>query len=257
MKHSSDLPSPPFGRREDLREVLHRVEVADPYRWLEDANSEETREWLAQEQKHAAIYFASTDRQLIHRRLAELMRIDEFGIPLERGGYYYFSRRAAGEQRHCICRRFGLDGPDEVLVSPSEIGADPTIGVELSDVTPNGARLAYLLRRGGQDETEIRVLDVASRRTIDVLPRVKQGSVSWRHDNTGFYYSVWSGEEGHLRFHRIGNSTSEDREILTAGHGEFIEERVSDDGRYLLVHVWPGSAGDETRVYRFSIRKDR
>jgi prolyl oligopeptidase len=83
MPKGSEISQPPVTRRDNLVERIHGVEVADPYRWLEDANSPGIREWLAVQQKHAAIYFASTERELIHRRLAELMRIDAFGIPHE------------------------------------------------------------------------------------------------------------------------------------------------------------------------------
>jgi prolyl oligopeptidase len=240
---------PPFSRRDDLREVLHRVEVADPYRWLEDANSIETRDWLAKQQEHAATYFASTQRDLIYRRLAGLMRTDEIGIPRERAGYYYFSRRLGGEQRHCICRRARVDGTDEILINPGEIGADHTIGIELGDVSANGNLIAFLVRRGGEDEVEIRVMEVSSRRMVDVLPRAKHALPSWKKDGSGFYYSLWEGERGHLRFHPLGKPGTEDREILTAGHGEWVGEDVSDDGRYLTIHVWPGSAGDKTKLY--------
>ncbi|MGO9450752.1 MAG: prolyl oligopeptidase family serine peptidase [Candidatus Binataceae bacterium] len=249
MSKGSDVSPPPFSRRDNVRESMHGAEVSDPYRWLEDTNSHETRQWLATQREHAARYFASTERANVRGRLAQMMRTDEVGIPLERNGYYFFSRRPAGQQRHLIFRRSGLGGEDEVLVDPKEVSGDPPAGVEISDVTPDGALLVYLVRRGGEDEAEIRVLEIASRRTVDILPRAKQALPFWKHDNSGFYYSLWSGDAGHLRFHRIGTPGPKDRELLTGGHGEFIGESVSDDGRYLLVHVWPGSAGDRTRVY--------
>ena len=169
MARRSVVP-PAVTRRGSVVELLHGVEVADPYRWLEDANSPETQEWLAEQHEHAARYFASIAPEPIRRRLAELMRTDEIGIPHERRGYYYFSRRLAYEQRYSICRRFGLDGPDEVLIDPSAISADPTIGIELRDVTPDGALVCFLVRHGGEDEAEIRVVQVDSQRTIDSLP---------------------------------------------------------------------------------------
>jgi prolyl oligopeptidase len=249
VSKGSEIPLPPVTRRDNVVELIHGVEVADPYRWLEDASSAETREWLAEQQKHAANYFLSTQRGLIRRRLAELMQTDELGIPHQRRGYYYFSRRLGGEQRHCICRRARIDGADEILIEPAEVSADPTVGIELGDVSADGNLIAFLVRRGGEDEVEIRVLEVSSRRMVDVLPRAKHALPSWKKDGSGFYYSLWEGERGHLRFHPLGKPGTEDREILTAGHGEWVGEDVSDDGRYLTIHVWPGSAGDRTKLY--------
>jgi len=249
MREQRPQRKPPETRRDDLSEILHAVEVPDPYRWLEDANSAETRAWLAAQQEYATQYFASTNRERIRARLSQLMRIEEIGIPLERNGYYFFSRRRADQQRASICRRKGTNGSDEVLIDPEELSADPTIGVEIWDVTPDAKLLAFGVRHGGEDEAEIRVLEVESRRTVDILPRATHALAAWKYDNTGFYYSLWAGDAGHLRFHRIGTLGAEDREILTGGHGELIGERVSDDGRYLLIHVWPGSAGDRTKVY--------
>lgn len=249
MPEPTRASTPPTTRRDEVCEVLHGVEVADPYRWLEDAASAETHAWIAAQQEYAERYFASTERERVRARIAQMMRIGEIGIPLQRRGYYFFTKRNADQQRHIICRRFGLNGNDEVLVDPAQISTDPTIGVELWDVSSDGTLLAYGVRHGGEDEAEIRVMEVESRYMIDSLPRRKHALLSWKHDNSGFYYSLWTSDARHICLHRLGTPTDDDRLVLAAGRDEWMGGRVSDDGRFLLIHVWHGSSGDRTRVY--------
>ena len=239
----------PSSRRDDVREIIHGVEVADHYRWLEDGASAETRAWIAAQQAYAAPYFATPERKRIRARFSELMRVDEVGIPIERNGYYYFSRRNSDEQRAVICRRRRIDGRDDALIDPGTMSADQTIGIEICALTSDGALLAYAVRRGGEDETEIRVMEVETRRDIDTLPRGRYGGLSWKHDNSGFYYVTRIDERPSLRFHRIATPGAKDRELLSGNRDEWIDGRVSEDGHYLLIHVFLGSAADRTRIY--------
>src|SRR5579864_4730104 len=196
----------PNTRREDVRDLIHGVEVSDPYRWLEDGASAETRAWIAAQQQYTAPFLKTRERARIHGRLTELMKIEAVGIPIERRDQYFFLRRSGDQQQNVICYRRGLDGPDEVLIDPNEMSPDHNVSVDILDVTPDGALLAYAVRHGGEDEHEIRVLDVASRRELaDVLPRAKYyQNVSWRHDLSGFYYSLWTDRESRILFHRLG-----------------------------------------------------
>jgi prolyl oligopeptidase len=135
MNDDSERSAPshiaPPSRREDVREIIHGVEVADPYRWLEDGASAETRAWIAAQQNYTAPFLNTPHRERLRTRLSELMRHGTIGTPTERNGYYFFARRRAEEQRYSICRRFGLGGDDEVLIDPNAMSADPMLGVEL------------------------------------------------------------------------------------------------------------------------------
>ncbi len=242
----------PHTRREDIRDLIHGVEIFDPYRWLEDGASTETRAWIAAQQTYAAPFLKRPARERIHRRLTELMKIESVGIPIERRDHYFFLRRSVDQQQSIICHRRGLDGPDDVLIDPDPMSPDHSVSVDILDLTPDGSLLAYAVRRGGEDEHEIRVLEVASRRQIaDVLPRAKYyQNVSWRHDLTGFYYSVWTDKESRILFHRLGTEPSADVEIFreeTASR--FLFAGVTDDGRYLVIMVFHGAGGSRNDIY--------
>src|ERR1039457_7216282 len=98
-------------------------------------------------------------RDKVKQRLEQLSRIDSYGFPTERHGRNFFSRRLANENRGSICIRTGLDGKDEVLVNPADIGKDETTTVFLAGVTRDGKLLTYGIRHGGEDEEEYRILN--------------------------------------------------------------------------------------------------
>src|SRR6202171_2116616 len=248
----------PDTKREDVRDLIHRVEVADPYRWLEDGASAETRAWIAAQQTYAAPFLKTDERERIHRRLGELMKTEAIGIPIERRDHYFLLRRSIDQQQSVICRRRGLDGPDEVLIDPNPMSADRNVSVGILDVTPDGSLLAYSVRHGGEDEHEIRVLEVASRRELaDVLPRAKYyQNVSWRHDLSGFYYSVWTDQHSRILFHRLGTDPSADLEIFREAASRFLFASVTDDGGYLGITLFHGAGDNRSEIYLKRIDSD-
>jgi prolyl oligopeptidase len=214
----------PASRRDDVVDTIHGVAVADPYRWLEDGASAETRAWIRAQQEYAAPCFDTLERERLSVRLAALIKVDSVKLPIERNGGYFFMRRPADSPQGLVCRRRGLNGADEVLIDPNPLDAGYLISAEILDVTPDGSLLAYALRRGAADVHEIRVLDVASRRELaDVLPSGRYyQNLSWRHDNSGFYYSMLAAEQAVVRFHRLGTEPTSDREVFAAPSEKFL-----------------------------------
>ncbi|MHB8383317.1 MAG: prolyl oligopeptidase family serine peptidase [Candidatus Binataceae bacterium] len=258
LSNTTVVGKPPLTRREDVRETIHGVEVADPYRWLEDGASAETREWIAAQQKYIAPFLDTPERERLRARFAALMKIDGFGIPIERDGQYFYAHRIASQQQPVICRRLGLNGPEKILIDPNTMSTDHLTSVEILDITPDGALLAYGLRRGGEDEQEIRVLNVATRRDLDdVLPKGRYYSnLSWRRDGAGFYYFLLTTEKSCVRFHRLTFGPAADEEVFATTPDKGIYLHVSDDGRYLLITVILGGGGSPTDIYFQRIGSD-
>ncbi len=263
MRRSTGESKPPPIRREDLREVLHGVEVSDPYRWLEDGATPDTRGFIAAQQEYARPFYDTPERERIHAKLTQVMTTDAMGLPVERQGYYFYSRRRADEQRSSICRRSGLAGAEEILVDGNAVSADQITSIEIAGISFDGSLLAYGRRRGGEAEFSIHLLDVALRRELpDELPRGRYGDVSWKHDGSGFYYVVRNKQGQHLRFHRVGSSISEDREPPGAHWGpeRWPYASVSDDGRYLMIgclsRTASASSGDRTELYFQRLDRD-
>jgi prolyl oligopeptidase len=254
---SSDRFQPaPITRREDFRENLHGVEVPDPYRWLENGSAPETRAWLSAQDEYARPLLDSPIRERIRARLAELMKVDAMGFPFERRGYYFYSRRRAGDQQSVICRRHGLHGDEEVLVDANTLSTDGMTGVHIAGISRDGSVLAYGVRQGGEDEFSINLLDVASRRDLpDRLPRARYNNTSSKHDGSGFYYVVRTDEGPRVRFHRMGTAISEDREVVGSNWGpeRWATASVSNDGRYLMIgcgyRTASTNSGDRNDLY--------
>ncbi len=246
-------PYPP-ARADDVVDVFHGVRVPDPYRWLENQDSPETRAWIEAERRYTEEFLARVPgRDALKDKIASALRIDTIGRPLERRGRYFFTRRRAGEDRASICMRAGYTGPDLVLVEPASVAPDPASAPVLLDASKDGSLLVYGIRRGGEDETDIRILDVATRKLLpDGLPRGRYFSFDLQPDNRGYYYSRFrDGVGSRVYYHAMGGQASAERELFGEGYGptQLIESQLSDDGRYLAVAVAFGVPPRKVDVY--------
>ena len=243
----------PNSRVELTRETLHGVKLVDPYRWLEDQNSPETRTWIDAQNNHTnSLLKQLPGREAMKQRLSELLRTDTLGVPTERNGYYFFSKRKANQDLAVIYLRKGLKGQDEVLLDPHSLSADHTTSIDLLDVSQDGTLVAYGIRRGGADEIEIHLMRVATRQQLpDELPRARYSGISIHSNNKDIYYSRFGPEGPRVYVHSLGKAPESDVEIFGKGYGpeKIIGLSLSQDGRYLIVTIYYGSAAKKTEVY--------
>jgi prolyl oligopeptidase len=246
-------------RRDVVVEKLHSVEVADPYRWLEDQNSPETRAWIDGQNKYTeSVLNPLPGKERIRQRLSELIQIDTIGIPFVRGGRYFFSKRVATQDLSVLYMRKGLDAPDEVLVDPHNLSADHTVSAGFQSVSLDGHVLVYGLRSGGEDEVTIHLMEIDARKEIaDTLPRARYSGVSITPDKTGIYYSRQTKAGPRVFYHAIGSDPSTDKELFGKGYGpeKIIGAGLSADGRYLTITVLHGAAARKTEVYFQDLEK--
>ncbi len=244
---------PPETRRGDVKEVLHGVELTDPYRWLEDQQSPETRAWIdAQNAYTQAQLGAVPGRELLKQRLTALLKIDTVGFPRERRGRYFFSKRKADQDLSVIYMRQGLTGEDQVLIDPHPMNPDHTTSVSLLDVSEDGTLVAYAVRQGGEDEVTIRLLDVDTRKDLpDALPRARYFGASLKADKSGFYYTRHTEAGPRVYYHALGADPASDKLLFGEGYdkSKIISADLSDDGRWLVIHALHGSAADKTEIY--------
>jgi prolyl oligopeptidase len=241
----------PKTRTDDVTETIHGVTIRDPYRWLEDQRSPETRAWIdAQNAYTRSVLDALPGRAAISRRLEELLKTDRFGTPVVRKGRYFFMRRLADQDQFTICLRNGLRGSDEVLIDPNKSGGDQTTSVNIVDVSEDGKWLLYGTRQGGEDEVTVTILDVDANKEKDHLPRARYSRVRLTPDKREMYYSKRLAEGSRIYHHSVGKDTASDEEIFGKGTGpeEFVSADVSLDGKYLGIDVSHGW-GKKTEVY--------
>jgi prolyl oligopeptidase len=244
---------PPVTREDSVVDVLHGVSIPDPYRWLEDQNSPETRAWLEAENRctEAALH-SFPGRAQIAKRLSELQKTDSFGIPLQRNGDYFFDKRAAGQDLYVICRRRGFSGPDETLIDPQGMSADHSTSVVLRGVSDDGSTVAYGVRVGGKDEVTMHFLDTKTRHDLpDVLPVADYFSLDFDPNGHGVYYVRTTHDGPRVMHHTLGADPASDAEIFGKGYGpeKIISAQESRDSRDLLITVSYGSGSVRTDLY--------
>ena len=245
---------PPVARVDDVKETIQGTVVSDPYRWLEDQDSRETRAWIAAENACTdAVLNKLPGKVPVAKRLGELLKVDTTSIPIERGGRYFYSKRAAGVDLYVLYMRKGLNGAEEVLIDPATLSADHTTSVNFEGFSDDGKIVAYGVRKGGEDEVSIHLIDTDTRKDLsDVLPRNRYLSgASFRKDNSGFYYSLSRDDGPRVFFHTIGTAAADDRKIFGDGYGpdKLIDASVSENGKYLVFSVFYGSACEKSEVY--------
>jgi prolyl oligopeptidase len=252
------LPPPPPTKVEPVTETLHGVTVADPYRWLEDTKSTATRAWLAEQMKYTEEYLAQVKvRPEIVKRLTELVRVESYSTPIERGDKYFFKKRLPEENQGSIYLREGLKGSDAKLVDAGKLSADQNTSVNIADVSKDGDLLVYDIREGGADEQSIHLLNVNARTELgDVLPTARYAGVALSPDEKGLYYAKFEPTGSLVFYHQLGTPVSSDKLIFgktfgdeTFGPMDLIFAEVTENGRYLFIHVNHGVPAKRVDIY--------
>ncbi|HVZ16334.1 MAG TPA: hypothetical protein VG897_04405, partial [Terriglobales bacterium] len=243
----------PIARRDDVKETLHGVTVEDPYRWLEEQDKPETREWIGAENQYTQSLIGNLPtRPAIEKRLGELLKVDNYKETFERNGRIFYAERKADQDQFVLLTRKSVTAAPEVLVDPHPLSADHSTSVNFADVSEDGTLLAYEIRKGGADETEIRLMDVSTRKELpDHLPAARYFNVQLVPDKSGFYYDLMTDQGPRVRWHKMGTESADDVEIFGKGYGpeKIIVSELSEDGRWLLSTVMYGSSADKTEVF--------
>jgi prolyl oligopeptidase len=261
----AETPSPldyPAARRADQVDHYHGVTVADPYRWLEDPDSPETREWIAAENQITHHYLEQIpQRDQLRARLTELWDFERYGVPIERGGRYLFSKNDGLQNQSVlyIAEQLSPDGQLQQvreLLDPNTLSTDGTVALSGYALSDDGKWLAYGLSSAGSDwqTWKVRSVDTAQD-TPDLVEWVKFSDASWTKDNAGFFYSRYDqpdeenkfvGANFHqkLYYHRLGTPQSDDPLIYQRRDEKEwgFSGQVSDDGKYLVISVNRGTA---------------
>lgn len=264
MPHSDRLLSYPTTSKIDSFDDYHGTKVADPYRWLEDPDSEETQAWVeAQNQVTYNFLNEIPIREQIKQRLTQIWDYEKFGIPFKEGvceacaeriRYFYFKNDGLQNQS-VLYTQTSLDAEPRVLLDPNKLSEDGTVALSGLSISEDGNLMAYGLSTAGSDWQEWKVRDVESCEDLgDHLQWIKFSGASWTEDNQGFFYSRYDEPNEatkledvnyfqKLYYHQLGKPQSED--VLVYERTDQKEwgfnGGVSEDGRYLIISVWLGS----------------
>lgn len=257
------FPYPP-ARRDALVEDFHGTPVADPYRWLEDAAAEETRAWVtAQNERTRALLDAHPERAAIRRRITALWDYPRHGVPYTRGGRTFFSKNDGLQNQAVLYVQDGPDAAPRALIDPNTLSADGTAALTSEAPSRDGSLMAYGVSRRGSDWQTIHIREVATGADRpDTIQWCKFSTIAWHPDGSGFYYSrypdpagVPPGQESYhnkVYWHRLGDPQAADTLVYERpdAPGLGFAPRITEDGRYLFLHVWHGTDPTNRIYYR-------
>jgi prolyl oligopeptidase len=250
----------PPTRTDDVVEILHGEAIADPYRWLEDGDSDETQRWTSAQNAVTKSYLdAVPSRAPIRERLEQLLTIGAISAPTPARGRYFYQRRDGTQNQPVLYVRDGVSGADRVLLDPNALDPAGTTALDWFYPSDDGVLLAYGLSENGSEESVLRILQVDTGVNLaDRIPDTRACDLAWLPDGTGFYYTRYprAGEvpdeemQYHraVYYHRLGDDPGRDPLIIKPAQKEhWPGVDISPDGRWLLVTV--ARTFDQTDLY--------
>ena len=246
----------PVTKTVDQVDIYHGVKVADPYRWLENPDADDTKAWVDAQNKVTFEYLNQLpDRERIQKRLTELWNYEKYGMPFKRGERYFYYKNDGLQNQSVLYAIETLNAEPRVLLDPNTLSSDGTVALSGISISDDGSQLAYGLSKSGSDWQEWKVRDVVTGNDLsDEIKWVKFSGASWTNDGKGFYYSRYTEPDEKtkleavnyyqkLYYHRIGEAQSAD--VLVYDRPDQKEwgfsGDVTEDGRYLIISVWKGS----------------
>jgi len=254
--------NPPKVPRQEHVEEIHGHLISDPFRWLEDAESPETREFVAQQNAWTEAVLNSApgiNRQSLRQRLEQLLTIGRVEPPHQGGNLFFYLRRDGRQNQAVLYVREAVSGPDRVLLDVNTQSPDGTLALDWFYPSPDGRLLAYGTSLHGSEISTLEIMETTSGKILpEKIARTRAASLAWLPDSSGFYYTryprpgdVPPGEEvyhRHIFFHSLNSSNNADglKDAEVFGQGMNIDKehwpsvKISEDGKWLLVRVDQG-----------------
>ena len=267
MKQIKHKPYPDTARGEVVDNYFG-TEVPDPYRWLEDDNSEATAAWVAAENAVTEDYLSQIPfRDAIRERLTQLWNYPKEGAPTKHGNWYYYYYNDGLQNQSVLWRTQEPGTQGEVFLDPNTLSEDGTVALSAVSFSKDGRYFAYAAAASGSDWVEIRVMDTQTKQlTEDRINWVKFSGAVWTSDSKGFYYSAYDAPKAgvyssqnqfqKVYYHTLGTPQSADRLIYEdkAHPLRYFSAWPSEDGKWLFVIASEGTSGSEI-LYRKTSEK--
>lgn len=251
----------PVTRKVDTTNTYFGTVVPDPYRWLEDDRSADTKAWVQAENKVTQAYLAQIPyRDAIYKRLEQLWNYEKYSAPFKEGKYTYFYKNDGLQAQAVLWRQVG-DGVPEVFLDPNKFSVDGTTSMQGIDFTKDGSMAAYQLSEGGSDWRKVIVINTSDKSMIgDTLRDIKFSGIAWR-GNEGFYYSSYdkpktgsqlSGMTQYhkLYYHKLGTPQSTDQLIFGGEQTKrrYIGAYLTEDEHFLVITAANETTGNELYI---------
>jgi len=252
----AEPPKYPPVKKSDVVDDYHGTRVADPYRWLEDLGSADTKAWIAEQNVATSAWLGGLpQREALRERLTQLLDYPRTGLPLREAGQLFYRHNSGLQKQAPLYVRASLGSEPRLLLDPNTFSSDGSVSLADWSPSPDGRYLAYALSEGGADWAEVHVREIASGTELPDLVRwFRFSSISWTKDGGGFFYARFpepppgKALEAELKdhqvyYHRVGTSQAQDRRTYWRPElpRYFVGAGVTDDGRYLILTLHNGT----------------
>jgi len=273
--HAADHPATgtlvyPKAKTVEQVDDYHGVKVADPYRWLEDTDSTDTKAWVEEENKLTFGYLDQIPyRKAIRDRMTKLWNFERFTVPRQEGGRYFYQHNNGLQNQNVLLVADSLSAEPRTLLDPNTMSSDGTVALAGTAYTDDGKRLAYGTAASGSDWEEWHVRDVDTGQDLpDLIKWVKFSGASWSKDGKGFYYSRFDEPKGtalrdtnyfqKLYYHQVGTPQAKDKLIYERPDNKELGfgGQVTDDGHYLVIYVSQGTSPKNRLYYKDLTKPD-
>lgn len=243
--------------RSDDTDDYHGTKVADPYRWLEDENSDETKKWVEQQNAVTNEYLSKISmREKIRERLQKLWNYEKSGIPFKKGPWVFCFRNTGLQNQSILFVREGYDGKERVLLDPNNLSEDGTTALSDYSISKDYKYMAFSTSKGGSDWNDIQILEIKTGKMLsDAVKWTKFSGIAWYKD--GFFYSAYDvkdeskslstkNEFHKVFYHKLGTSQAKDvliyenKEYPLRNYGVFLDE----DEKYMFLSESEGTSGN-------------
>jgi len=254
-----NIPQPPATKQQPVTDDYFGQTIVDRYRWLEDGNSPESRQWVSEQLAYTrSILDKLPGREQLQERLQQLLEIGTLGETQPGGEYYFHIRRDGKQNQPVLYVRKGVDGKDETLIDVNLLSKDGTVALDWWYPSHDGKYVAYGTSESGSEMSTLRVIETATRKLLpDTIARTRAASLAWKPDDSGFYYTrypkpgeVAAGQEMYNRRvfdHPLGGDPAKDPLIFGEGLApeDWPNVTLSNDGRWLCIMVELGWSKSE------------
>tara|TARA_B100001079_G_scaffold83914_1_gene72117 strand:- start:827 stop:2944 length:2118 start_codon:yes stop_codon:yes gene_type:complete len=243
------------------------TDIQDPYRWLEDDLSEETMDWVNNQNKTTFNYLNSIPyKRNIKKRLEQIWNYEKRTSPFNEGDYTYYYKNNGLQNQYVVYRKKDSED-EEVFLDPNSFSEDGTISLTGLDFSKNGKLVSYSISEGGSDWRKVVVMDTETKEIIgDTLTNIKFSGISWKN-NDGFFYSSYDKPEGSelsemtdnhkLYYHKLNTDQNQNKLIFggkSTDKYRYVSSSVSEDNKYLFITA--SNLTDGNKLFVMNLTKD-
>ena len=256
----------PETKKVDHVDTYFDEEVQDPYRWLENDLSEDTKKWVVEQNKATYAYLNEIPlRAELKKSLTEIWNYEKISTPFKEGDYTYYYKNDGLQQHSVLYRKLGEDGAEEVFLDPNKFSKDGSVSLSDVSFSKDGSLVAYSISEGGSDWRKIIVLNAKDKKEVGkTLIDVKFSGIAWK-GNDGFYYSSYDKPKGSelsektdqhkLYYHKLGTEQKTDHLIFGGQETprRYVGAYLTDDERFLIISAANTTTGNELYYQDLSV----